>query len=317
MLINIIGDMMKILVTGGAGFIGSNLALALQEKGHDVTILDDFSSGNFKNLISYEGDIVSDNILNVDLNKFKNVDVIFHEAAITDTTVQDQKLMMQVNTEGFRKFLDFAVKNNIKFIYASSAATYGNAPAPQKEEYAGKPNNIYGFSKWVCDCIAKKYMKNFPEAHIVGLRYFNVFGPREQYKGKMASMVWQLAKQMVDGKNPRIFKWGEQKRDQVYVKNIVQINLLALNAKKSCIVNAGSGEAVSFNRIIKVLNKALGFKYDPEYIDNPYKAFYQEHTEADLTEAKKYLRYEPEWKFEDAVKDYVKWLKENNYLLTQ
>lgn len=305
---------MRALITGGAGFVGSNLALDLQDKGHDTVVLDDFSSGNFKNLLGYEGDVVSDSILDVDLYKFKDVDVIFHQAAITDTTVSDQKLMMQINTEGFRRLLDFAVENDIKFIYASSAATYGDAESPQKEEYAGKPNNIYGFSKWICDCIAKKYMEKYPNSHIVGLRYFNVFGPREQYKGKMASMVWQLAKQMVDGKNPRIFKWGEQKRDQVYVKNIVQINLLALDAKESCIVNAGSGNAVSFNHIIEVLNNVLGFDYEPEYIDNPYEEFYQDFTQADLTNAKKYLDYEPKWNFEDAVKDYVEWLKDNRYI---
>ena len=161
---------------------------------------------------------------------------------------------------------------------------------------------------------AKKYIEKYPDSHIVGLRYFNVFGPREQYKGKMASMVWQLAKQMVDGKKPRIFKWGEQKRDQVYVKNIVQINLLALDAKESCIVNAGSGKAVSFNHIIEVLNEVLGFDYEPEYIDNPYEEFYQDFTQADLTNAKKYLNYEPKWNFEDAVKNYVEWLKENRYI---
>ncbi len=305
---------MKVLVTGGAGFIGSNLALELQGKNHEIIVLDDFSSGNFKNLLGYEGDVVSECILDADLNKFKDVDAIFHQAAITDTTVSNQKLMMQINTEGFRRLLDFAVERDIKFIYASSAATYGNAESPQKEEDAGKPNNIYGFSKWICDCIAKKYMEKYPDSHIVGLRYFNVFGPREQYKGKMASMVWQLAKQMVDGKNPRIFKWGEQKRDQVYIKNIVQINLLALDAKKSCIVNAGSGKAVSFNHIIEVLNKVLGFDYESEYIDNPYKEFYQEHTEADLTNAKKYLGYKPKWSFEEAVKDYMGWLKENKYI---
>jgi ADP-L-glycero-D-manno-heptose 6-epimerase len=305
---------MKILITGGAGFIGSNLALELQNKGYEVIVLDDFSGGHFKNLIDFEGDVVAESILDVDLSRFKDVDIIFHQAAITDTTVQDQKLMMRINTEGFRRFLDFAVENNIKFIYASSAATYGNAPAPQKEDDAGKPNNIYGFSKWICDCIAKKYMEKFPDAHIVGLRYFNVFGPREQYKGKMASMVWQLAKQMVEGKRPRIFKWGEQKRDQVYVKDVVRANLLAMDAKESCIVNVGSGKAVSFNYIIEVLNKVLGFNYEPEYFDNPYKEFYQEHTEADLSKARKYLGYEPEWSFEEAVEDYMNWLKERKYI---
>ncbi len=307
---------MNILITGGAGFVGSNLALELQKK-HDITILDDFTSGNFKNLLGYEGDFISESILDVDLDRFKNYDVIFHEAAITDTTVMDQKIMMDVNTEGFKRLLNFAVKNNIKFIYASSAATYGNALSPQKEEYAGKPNNIYGFSKWICDCIAEKYMEKYPDSHIVGLRYFNVFGPREQYKGKMASMVWQLMKQMLNGQNPKIFKWGEQKRDQVYVKDIVKINLLAMDSNNSCIVNAGSGNSVSFNYIIEVLNEVLGFNYEPEYIDNPYEEFYQDYTEADLTNAKKYLGYEPEWNFYDAVKDYVDWLNDAGYIKIQ
>ena len=190
---------MKALVTGGSGFIGSNLALALQEEDVEVTVLDDFSKGNFKNLLGFNGEVIPESILNINLELFKDFDVIFNEAAITDTTVTDQKLMLDINTSGFKRLLDFAVKHKIKFIYASSAATYGNAESPQKEESAGKPNNIYGFSKWACDCIAKRYIK---ESRVVGLRYFNVFGPREQYKGKMASMIWQLAKQMSEGKNP-------------------------------------------------------------------------------------------------------------------
>ena len=116
--------MVKVLVTGGAGFVGSNLALELQDKGYEVVVLDDFSSGHFKNLIGFDGDVVGESILDVDLNRFKDVDVIFHQAAITDTTVQDQKLMMQINTEGFRRFLDFAVENNIKLIYASGISGF-------------------------------------------------------------------------------------------------------------------------------------------------------------------------------------------------
>jgi ADP-L-glycero-D-manno-heptose 6-epimerase len=295
---------MKALVTGGAGFIGSNLALTLQEKGWDVVVLDDFSSGDYRNLLGFHGDVIAEDILSVDLNRFKNVDVIFHQAAITDTTVQDQKLMMQVNVEGFRRFLDFAVKHRRPFIYASSAGTYGNIPGPQKEDMAGNPANIYGFSKWIDDCIASQYMK-VTDSLIVGLRYFNVFGPREAYKGKMASMVWQLAVQMKSGKRPRIFKWGEQKRDQVYVKDVVYANLLALNAKQSCIVNVGSGKATTFNRIVEILNRILGTNYEPEYIDNPYVGFYQDYTQADLTLAKEMIGYEPQWTFEEAVKDYM------------
>lgn len=301
--------MMKALVTGGTGFIGSNLALNLENMGWEVLVLDDFSCGHFKNLLGFHGDVIAESILNVDLSSFDDLDVVFHQAAITDTTLMDQKRMMEVNVEGFRRLLIFAVKRQIPFIYASSAGTYGLSSAPQKEEQAGKPINIYGFSKWIGDCLAKKYMSKY-KSLIVGLRYFNVFGPREGHKGKMASMVWQLAQQMLSGKRPRIFKWGEQKRDQVYIKDVVRATLLALEAKESGIVNIGTGRTISFNYIIKILNQVLGTNYMPDYFDNPYKEFYQEHTQADLSLTKKLLGYEPKWSFEEAVKDYMNWLKE-------
>ena len=296
---------MKALITGGAGFIGSNLALELERQGYEVTILDNFSVGNFKNLDNFNGDVISKDILDVDFSKLKNLDIIFHQAAITDTTIRNQKIMMDTNVEGFRKIIEFATENNISFIYASSAAVYGNAPAPEKECDAGKPNNIYGFSKYIDDCIAKKYMKKY-KSLIVGLRYFNVFGPREQYKGKMSSMIWQLSQQMKLGKRPRIFKNGEQKRDQVYVKDVIRANILASKSKHNCIVNIGSGRATTFNHIIDVLNKVLGLEYKPEYIDNQYKEHYQDHTEADLSNAEKFINYTPKWNFDDAVKDYMK-----------
>jgi ADP-L-glycero-D-manno-heptose 6-epimerase len=305
---------LKILVTGGAGFIGSNISMELDSKNYDVTVLDDFSSGNFKNLLGFNGDMITSSIKDLTLKNIDDFDVIFHQAAITDTTVHDQKIMMETNTEEFKKLLKFSVEHDIKFVYASSAATYGNSPSPQKEENAGYPNNIYGFSKWACDCVAKQYMLKNPDSHIVGLRYFNVFGPREQYKGKMASMIWQLLKQMQNGEKPRIFEFGEQKRDQVYVKNIVDINLLAMNAKSSCIVNACSGCAVSFNEIIDALNECLGYNYEPEYIKNPYSEFYQDHTEGSLDLATKFLGYTPKWNFKEGVIDYINWLKENNYI---
>ncbi len=301
--------MMKALVTGGTGFIGSNLALNLENMGWEVLVLDDFSCGHFKNLLGFHGDVIAESILNVDLSCFDDLDVVFHQAAITDTTLMDQKRMIEVNVEGFRRLLTFAVRRQIPFIYASSAGTYGLSSAPQKEEQAGKPINIYGFSKWIDDCLAKKYMSKH-KSLIVGLRYFNVFGPREGHKGKMASMVWQLAQQMLSGKRPRIFKWGEQKRDQVYIKDVVRATLLALEAKESGIVNIGTGRTISFNYIIKILNQVLGTNYMPDYFDNPYKEFYQEHTQADLSLTKKLLGYEPKWSFEEAVKDYMNWLKE-------
>jgi ADP-L-glycero-D-manno-heptose 6-epimerase len=121
----------------------------------------------------------------------------------------------------------------------------------------------------------------------------------------MASMVWQLANQVKSNQRPRIFKWGEQKRDQVYIKDVVRANLLALKAKKNAIVNIGSGQTISFNEIIEVLNKIFSLNLEPQYIENPYVGSYQEYTQADLTLANSVLGYTPIWKFDEAVKDYM------------
>ncbi len=294
---------MKALVTGGGGFIGSNLALTLEKEGYEVLVLDDFSNGDKKNLLDFKGEIIPESINLVSLDKFQDVDVLFHCAAITDTTLRDEKLMMQVNVDGSKRLLEFANAKGKKFIYSSSAGVYGDAPkTPTREDMAGSPKNIYGVSKWEADRVAMKYIKDM---HIVGLRYFNVFGPRESHKGKMASMIWQLRLQMLAGKRPRIFKWGEQKRDQVYVKDVVRANILGVQAKKSAIVNVGSGKAIAFNRIIEVLNEVLGTDFKPDYFDNPYEDAYQNYTQADLTLAKEILGYNPEWSFEDAVRDYM------------
>ncbi len=298
---------MHCLVTGGAGFIGSNLALALQKKGHDVSVLDDFSTGHVNNLAGFEGDVIKDDIRKFDWPSAK-ADIIFHQAAITgvvnpmDGSPVNDDIIMSVNLTTSKKIFDYCSKRNIPFIYASSAAVYGQAIAPQKEQDAGNPTNTYGKAKWLFD---KFVLEKKTENLVVGLRYFNVFGPGERYKGRLASMVWQLMQQMLRGDKPRIFKLGEQKRDQVYVKDAVNATLLAMKAHEGVIVNVGSGDAVSFNRIVAALNAALDTTLETEYIDNPYESFYQQHTQSDLTLAKEKLGYVPEWKFEAAVKNYV------------
>ena len=299
-------DNKKILITGGAGFIGSNLALTLQEKYPDnkYFIIDNFSSGNLDNLAGFKGEIISENIAEINLNKhFDKLDVIFHQAAITDTTVFDEKKMMFNNVDGFKNVLKFASKRGAKLIYASSAAIYGHSEPPMLVGKNEVPANAYGLSKLNADNIARE---NFNNLHIVGLRYFNVYGPGEKYKGKMASMLWQLYLQMKKGNRPKIFKYGEQKRDQVYVKDVINANLLALDSKKSGIFNVGTGKATKFNEIIKNLNENLGTNLEPEYIDNPYE-HYQENTEADLTETKKILGYFPEYDINKGIKDYLKY----------
>ncbi|MGN0017133.1 MAG: ADP-glyceromanno-heptose 6-epimerase [Candidatus Avelusimicrobium sp.] len=303
----------KYLVTGGAGFIGSNIAKTLEAQGHEVTVLDDFSkNGNFKNLIGFKGDVITADLFEY-MPHDMYFDAIFHEAAITDTTVMDQKAMMEQNVEAFKNLLAFAAENDIKkVIYASSAATYGNGPVPNVETQPTHPENVYGFSKVIMDNVARQFAEDNNDMTIIGLRYFNVYGPGEYYKGKMASMVYQLYNQMKEGKRPRVFKFGEQQRDFVYVKDIVKINLCALNnGKETGVYNAATGIPRDYNAIINCLNKELGTNLEPEYIDNPYP-FFQLKTQADMTLSKEKLGFEPDYSLEAGIADYVSILEARN-----
>jgi len=252
---------MKYLVTGGAGFIGSSLAFDLEAAGHTVAILDNFSSGSFKNLAGFKGYVRAGDIC--DKAAFAglegNFDAVFHQAAITDTTVLDQKLMMEVNVEGLRNALEFARERGAKrVVYASSAGVYGNGPCPMKENSVPAPENVYGFSKAIGDNVAREFAADNKGMTVVGLRYFNVYGAREAHKGKFASMIYQLYLQMKAGKNPRVFRAGEQTRDFVYIKDVVAANLTALKAKRCGVMNVGTGKQETFNRVIECLNKGLG-----------------------------------------------------------
>ena len=300
----------NILVTGGAGFIGANLALALQEKYPEskILILDDFSSANFKNLKKFKGEVLSCDV-STDEVFFKTddfqPDLIFHLASITDTTVTDQELMMRRNVDGFKNILELAYDNEATVVYASSASVYGNVKehVPLKEDREKSPENVYAFSKYIMDNIARDFSEK-TGLKIVGVRYFNVYGPGEAHKGKFASMIYQLYLQMKANKRPRIFKWGEQKRDFVYVKDAVEATILAKDAPRSTVYNIGSGEARSFNEVIALLNKALGTDFEPEYFDCPYD-FYQEYTQADMTKIKEDLGFVPKYNLEKGIQEYV------------
>ncbi len=305
----------RFIITGGAGFIGSNLTLALQEKFPDehLTVIDDFRSGDFKNLTGYRGDFVAENLANLDWReKFGDpatagFDAIFHLASITDTTLHDQFVQVHDNVESFRRLLNFARPTRTRVIYASSAATYGPAIEASVESNGAAPANVYAFSKVIMDNIARRAAAEAPDWIIIGLRYFNVYGPREAHKGVPASMIYHLAQQMNAGQRPRIFKHGEQKRDFVYVKDIVEGTMRALETQTSGIYNVGSGHARSFNELVDVLNKCLGTNFQPDYFDNPH-AHYQNFTEADLTSAHSALGYQPRFSLEEGVNDYMQWL---------
>jgi ADP-L-glycero-D-manno-heptose 6-epimerase len=236
-------------------------------------------------------------------------DAMFHLASITDTTLQDQKIQTHDNVEGFRRLLEYLRPEKTPIVYASSAATYGIRAGVNRIGDPLAPANAYAFSKVQLENLARKIREEEPSWKIAGLRYFNVYGPREGHKGVPASMAWHLAGQMLLGKRPRIFKNGEQKRDFVYVKDIVSMTVAAMKSGKTGVWNAGSGEPRSFNEMVEGLNGVLGTKFKPEYFPCPYP-FYQPHTEADMSATQRDLGIRPKYSLEDGLRDYFEsgWL---------
>lgn len=300
----LIMPVMRMLVTGGAGFIGSNLAKHLATEGHDVVAVDDFSSAHWNNLVGFTGDVLTlDTAEDLSpLVKAGPFDVIFHQASITDTTVVDQRKMMHNNVDAFRQLLDLSIGWGSRMVWASSCSIYGQGPVPMKESQPPQPLNVYAYSKLAMERLADRYRSRLKHP-IVGLRYSNVYGPGEAHKGKFASMIHQLAKQMRAGKRPRIFYHGQQKRDFVYIGDVVQINVKAMTAKAGGVFNAGAGDSWSFNDVVAQLNRVLKTSLEPDYFENPY-SFTQDWTQTDLTESRAKLGYEPEYDLKKGVDAY-------------
>jgi ADP-L-glycero-D-manno-heptose 6-epimerase len=315
-----------ILITGGAGFIGSNLAFYFQDNfpNSKIVIFDCFrnnkklsngnlvSFGHYKNLIGFKGSIISGNINNKsDIERLGDYkfDFIFHQAAISDTRLYDQELIMQTNVNSFYDLLKIAKKNSSTVVYASSAATYGSSISPQIVGIES-PENPYGYSKYVMDQLAMDFSYKNPNMVISGLRYFNVYGPREFYKDKTASMVIQLAHQMLHGHSPKLFIGSSGiLRDFIYIEDVIQANIKACKPKKNGIFNIGTGFAKSFQDIADILQKELKTDLGIEYFPNPYKG-YQMHTQANIDSAIENLGFKPDFSLESGINAYMPYIKE-------
>lgn len=285
------------IVTGGAGFIGSNLVRTLAEKSaDDIVVVDDLSDGHkFVNIADLK---VSDYLdvdefaalLDSDPGYLKNVQSVFHEGACSTTTEWDGRYMMRNNYGYSRNLLHHCLRHNVPFIYASSAAVYGGARAFIEAPEHELPLNVYGYSKLLFDQYVRR-IKPESGQQVVGLRYFNVYGPREQHKGSMASVAFHFNNQIVESTEVRLFEGsdgfgdGEQRRDFVFVDDICAINLWFLEHRDvSGIFNAGTGQAQSFNDIADAVIAWHG-KGRKTYIPFPdhLKGAYQSFTEADLS----------------------------------
>jgi len=316
-----------ILITGGAGFIGSSLAFYFQENYPNSTIIvfDKFRSGRtlsngnlesfgtYKNLIGFDGIVISgdinDKVALKDLETSYKFDYIFHEAAISDTTVTEQDLMISTNVNAYENLLKIAIKHGANMIYASSAATYGDSNTFEVGNES--PNNVYGFSKLMMDNITKKYIKQNCPISIVGLRYFNVYGQREFYKNKTASTVIQFGHQILAGNAPKLFEGSDKiLRDFIYIEDVIQANIKACNPKQSGIYNVGTGKARSFQDISDIVQKELNTTYETLYIPNPFIGQYQFFTQAVINKTKEALGYEPKYSLEDGIKAYIPNIKE-------
>lgn len=293
---------MRCLVTGGTGFVGANLALALHEQGHEVLITGNESE---QTLPGFTGKCLYPGFMGIDFDAIGTVDVLFHQAAINGTRVADEREILRANYHASQRIFDHVIAHGCRrIVYASSTAVYGDNPAPYREDDPLDPQTPYARSKMLVEQYAQQLSERYKDLVIIGLRYCNIYGPRENHKGTRATMIYQFAQQMLHG-NPRLFRYGGQRRDYIYVKDVVRANLLAARAKTSCVVNCGSGRATSFNTLVALLNELLATEREPEYMDNPFLGSYQEYTECDMARARELIGFVPEYSLEAGLRDYL------------
>ena len=312
---------MSIIVTGGAGMIGSNIIEGLNKSGHnDIIVVDHLKNGEkFRNISDLDisdyydkKDFIS---LIRDRNDFGQIDAVYHEGACSNTLEWDGQYMMENNYEYSKVLLHYCLDKKIPFFYASSAATYGDSTVYKENPENENPINIYGYSKYLFDQYVRRHESSF-ESQVVGFRYFNVYGPKEQHKGSMASVAFHFNNQIEAGENPKLFEGsggfdnGEQRRDFIFVGDVVKVNLwMMAHSDVSGIFNIGTGNSQSFN---EVANSVINYhgKGEINYIPFPdeLKDNYQSFTEADLTKLRT-TGFDGSFKtVQEGVKEYMQWL---------
>ena len=306
--------MSNFLVTGGAGFIGSHIVERLVAEGHKVRVLDDFSSGKRTNLAPFEGKI---EVLEGDLRRPEDcrracagIEFVYHEGAVPSVpkSVDDPLTSHQANVDGTFNLLMAARDAKCRrVIYAASSSAYGDQPElPKRETACPSPLSPYAVNKLV----GEHYLRTFFLCYgleTISLRYFNVFGPRQDPKSQYAAAIPAFVVAIMHDESPVIFGDGEQTRDFTYIDNVVHANLLAAKVAhtEGQVVNVACGESVTVNQIIQLINGLLGKKVAPRYV--PERAGDVKHSLAAIDEARRILGYEPIVPFEDGLRRAVEW----------
>lgn len=321
---------MKILVTGGAGFIGSNLCEALLKRGDDVVCLDNFSTGHIENILPLCEDypesfkLIVGDIRNMDdcRKAVDRCEYVLHEAALGSVprSINDPITTNAVNIGGFLNMIVAARDAKVKrFIFAASSSTYGDSKAlPKVEDVIGKPLSPYAITKLVDELYADVFAKTYGIEYI-GLRYFNVFGRRQDPHGAYAAVIPLFVKQFMSHQSPTINGDGEYSRDFTYVDNVIQANLLALETSNkealNQIYNVAFGERTTLNQLVDYMKEFLS-EYDKDIADidvghGPNRAGDIPHSLASIDKAKKLLGYAPKYSLKDGLKEAVTWYWQN------
>ena len=312
-----------IIVTGGAGFVGSNLVLALNRRGRsDIVVVDDLRDGTkFRNMVEAEIADYRDKdefLQQLKMGGLGPVEAVFHNGACSDTTEWNGQYMMAVNYDYSKVLLEYCLNHSIPFIYASSAAVYGAGKVFKEERQYEQPLNLYGYSKFLFDQYVRRRMRDSLKSQIVGFRYFNVYGPREQHKGKMASTAFHFNSQILADGTCRLFEAsggyadGEQRRDFIHVDDVCAVNLWAWeHPKVSGIFNLGTGKSQTFNDVARAVIQFHG-KGQIKYIPFPesLKGRYQSFTEADMSALRAAGCEHPFMTVEQGVLKYMEWLNQ-------